>query len=178
MEDLHRLQSLNVLTRAAVQKELALSDEQASACEKLTSEIKTLVFKNLNVLTGDVYRSAENRQKFRPIVGQWEKKLAAILDARQFERLEQLTFQEQKGANVLLHPQIVSKLNLTHDQLNEIHEIVGAALKEAESISLWNRLRRGAEIAQNARTKAFAVLTDQQRERWTAILGPQPEQVE
>jgi hypothetical protein len=124
------------------------------------------------VLTGDVYKLPANREKFRPIVREWEQKLTSLLENDQFQRLEQLTFQQQKGANVLLHPHVSGELGLTSKQIEEINEIVTVAMREGASLSVWNRMRRGPQLALAARDKAFAVLTDDQRDRWKAFLGP------
>jgi hypothetical protein len=106
---------------------------------------------------------------------QQEAKLKGILNARQFARFEQLSLQLQ-GPRALARPDLAQKLNLSEAQVQKIRELGqpqgrpnfgGGGGRQGFDPAEFERLRKEQD------GRILAVLSPEQRQQWTALLGPE-----
>ena len=147
--------ALNLVRNPSIQDELKLSSEQRQQMESLASPA------TLNRIL--------------------EEKIAESLTAEQRVRLHQLELQNL-GVAAFDREEVISALNLTNDQLNEIRKIKEET--QAGLVESTNELRRQGdsgiagirerleELAREREVKSQAVLTEEQRQTWEQLLGP------
>lgn len=106
---------VNLAGNAAVQKELAVSDEQAQKLAKLTQDYTS----ELEKVSAEA-SAAQN--KVMDIQNQGKAKLAEILDAGQMERLVQIA-RQTAGIRLFFDAEILTLLDLSPDQRNKLRSL-------------------------------------------------------
>lgn len=152
----------------AVQKELALMDEQKAKLQALSQEIREALGAPAGGeqnLSDDerARRRVENRKKlelFRP-------KLAEILSAAQGERLQQITWQNG-GPLALEDSELARKLNLTKDQREKI---TASIRSHAEKTRRSGSLARVQELRVAREAEVMGLLTEEQKSTFEKLKG-------
>ncbi len=117
----------------AVQKELALTDDQIAKVKTLGEEARAELrpsgdFAGLRDLPESERRTkmaemmAKQAETSKAVAEKYKPKLAAVLDAKQVERLDQILVQAE-GAQAYADPEVVKALKLTQDQQDKIASI-------------------------------------------------------
>lgn len=118
----------------AVQKELALTEDQIAKVKTLGEEARAELrpsgdgFAGLRDLPEDERRAkmtemmAKQAETSKAVAEKYKPKLAAVLDAKQVERLDQIAIQAA-GSQAYSDPAVVKALNLTQDQQDKIASI-------------------------------------------------------
>ncbi|WP_254507481.1 hypothetical protein [Anatilimnocola floriformis] len=135
---------------------------------------------------------ATNSNAFNAVIKLIEDKAQALLTAEQRARLQQLELQ-QGGALAVIRAEIIPQLKITEDQVaaiqklndelgEESREIMRQALTqrgaEESSDELAKRLRdKIAEFNKKREEKILALLSDDQRKAWSALIGPKGPEV-
>ena len=175
-----------LLGMAEVQKELGLSDEQKKQVADLSRELREQMqssmgnfnFQQMQDLSPEERdkRIAEARKKSEAVNEQAVAKVAKILDAKQFQRFEQLRVQRE-GISTLSRPEVAAKLGLSEDQQAKIRAIQESARPQARGGPNQSEEDRRASFTrmQQQREKMQAdilgVLTDAQKSKWEELKG-------
>jgi hypothetical protein len=105
-----------------------------------------------------------------------QKQLAAVLNADQLKRYRQLELQRQ-GMLALSETAVQDELKLTADQTSKVEGALQEqrqALRDARQDAAGDRQAmraKTAEIRKKAEEKLGALLTDEQKTQWKAMLG-------
>lgn len=109
-----------------------------------------------------------------------ERKLKAILDAKQWTRFNELRLQ-QEGVNALLRPDVAKEVGLSEDQTSKLKAIQQSSMDGMREAMM--AAREGGDMDREAmqammeksrkdtEAKMLAVLTEPQKLKWTAMLG-------
>jgi hypothetical protein len=177
-----------MLATQEVQKELGLTDEQKAKVKDLGREVREQLrsalgnfnFQELQSLSREERekRLGEARKKAEAAGKAVEDKLAKILDAKQLERLGQLRLQRE-GPAALARPRIADQLGLSDDQKAEIKKILAearplvaaAGAQKPSPDQLRDFFSRMQERRSKMQSDLLAVLSDQQKAKWTEIRG-------
>jgi Spy/CpxP family protein refolding chaperone len=167
---------LGLASIPAVQKELSVTEEQAAKLKTLNEEFRAEMakgfeeFRNLSEEERTAKRdeirakSAENNKK---VVEAFEPKLAAVLDAKQVERLKQIALQAA-GSQAYSDPAVAKSLKLSKDQEEKIAAIVkDFAAKQRELFP--GRGGAGGGGGQGGGAEAFAKMRELGTERDKAL---------
>jgi Spy/CpxP family protein refolding chaperone len=163
----------NILRMAEVQAELKLTDEQKTKLTGMLSQQRG------GRGGGGQFRdlSREERAKMQAERrAEQQKQLAAILNADQMKRYRQLELQRQ-GSAALAETEVQTELKLTADQKTKVESILGEqreAMREARESAAGDReamRTKTAEIRKKSGEKLEALLTDEQKTQWKAMLG-------
>jgi len=169
------IQYINLLKTPAIQKELDLADFQFVELEKLNLRLKAVM--------GDVLPRVDTmpKEERQIALSKMQDELASIqADAYnmllpfQKTRVDQLAKQAQIRASEptagLMHYKMVAALGLSETQLQAIRE--KSAEVDAKLQEKLNRLRQEIDSEKDkARREILALLTDQQRKDYNAMLG-------
>jgi Spy/CpxP family protein refolding chaperone len=177
-----------ILPTQEVQKELGLTDDQKAQVKDLFSEVRQKArsaLGNFNLqellkLSQEERdkRLGEARKKAEATYKGIEDKLAKILDAKQLDRLGQIRLQRE-GAAALARPKIAEQLGLSDEQKAKIKKImaesqprilsVGAEKPSPDQIrDFFSQMR---ERRKKLQSDLLAVLTDQQKAKWSEMKG-------
>jgi Spy/CpxP family protein refolding chaperone len=167
-----------LLTNKGVQKELKVTDEQASKLEALAQETMEKQREQFGKLQ-DVPQE-ERREKMqamaRTMNADLRKSLDGILKPEQVKRFEQIQLQ-QSGTNAFTTPRVVDALKLTDDQKSKIQQINDGVfqsmrdLREEFQSDREGAMKKMADLRKQALDKSLAVLTDSQKATWKELNG-------
>lgn len=161
--------SLMLLETAEVQKELNLAETQRAAIIELQSEMRAAmdeVFRDFDPRSAEGATPEERdeqfaamRKKTEAVHAQMEQKLDKLLDAKQSGRFKQLRLQ-RAGTGALTRDDIAKDLKLTEEQLTKLRGM--------------QPMFNFGPPPPNPRTfnNAIAVLTEEQKARWSELTGP------
>lgn len=129
-----RPSAVTLVGNEAVQKELSLTDDQIAKVKTLGEEARAELrpsgdgFAGLRDLPESERRAkmtelmAKQAEISKAVTEKYKPKLAAVLDAKQVERLDQITVQAA-GSQAYADPDVVKALKLTQDQQDKIASI-------------------------------------------------------
>ena len=123
-------------------------------------------------------RFSEMRKKFEESGKEIDEKVGKLLDAKQAERLHQLTLQRE-GAMALTRPEVVKKLDLSEAQQAKIKKIQEDARPTGRTGFGPNQSNEDCQAAikkmreqfEKAQKECFAELSDDQMLDWTNMCG-------
>jgi hypothetical protein len=154
-----------------VRKELNTSDQQNKQIEELNTELQNqfrAAFGNINFQEMQDLKPEERQKRFAEVRKKSEEagkkadeKLKAILDAKQWTRLEQLQFQRD-GIAALNRPEIAKQLGLTDEQKRKIGDAARGG---------FGPFGPGPEARDKALADAVALLTAEQKAKWQELRG-------
>jgi hypothetical protein len=175
-----------LLGMTEVQKELGLSADQEKQVDDLSRELREQIrssmgnpdFQQMQDLSPEERekRMAEAGKKSAVVNEQAVARVAKILDAKQFQRFEQLRVQRE-GLSALGRPDVATKLGLTDDQEAKIRTLQERARSRARGGPNQSDEDRRANFTrmQQQREKMqadiLAVLTDAQKTKWEELKG-------
>jgi hypothetical protein len=178
------LQNVFMLSGEAVQKELALSDEQRKALTQLADQMRSDA---MEIMSGLQDLSPEEQKEHMPELmklisekGQEiQQKIDKVLDKKQLARMKELSLQS-RGAGALEDTEVLAALKISDEQKKELIDVREEGNKRMEEV--MQSLRSGGGDAGNIRQKmgamrkelgdkALAVLTDAQREQFEKMKG-------
>lgn len=155
-----RVAPILLLSRGDVQRELGIDPTTAAAVADAIVDF----YGRAAALRGRSGPEAvAARRALDESVGRW---VAEHLTAEQRGRLDQLDLQWEGAAALITRPTVAESLGLSTEQRGQIAEALGALPPSAGD----HESRLAAHLA--AHRAAVALLTDEQRTRWEAILGP------
>ncbi len=178
------LQNVFMLGGEAVQKELAITDEQKKGLSELSDQLRSEaleIFSSLQDLTPEEQK--EHMPELMKMISEkgsaMQEKIEKLLDAKQQARLKQLSLQS-RGAGALEDDEVMKALKITDDQKKQLAEIREEGNKVAEEA--MQALRSGGGDAGEMRRKigamrtkltekALAVLTPEQRAEFDKLKG-------
>lgn len=155
----------------AVQKDLALRDDQKKSIRKLLDELDGPLFGLRDV---SPEQGGEARRKLDETL---HGKLKGMLSSTQLKRLDQLVCQAD-GVEAFLVPDIAQKLGLTSDQKKQIQQGIDETIEAVVALQQATTAAKVKEIAEKTanlraegRARVFDVLSDDQKKQWSAMLG-------
>jgi hypothetical protein len=159
---------VSLLELPEVQKEIGLQDTQRRKVEAVQNDFRKQVqgsFRQLRPGGGDGLGDpektfAEMRGRMEKAYKKSETQLQKLLTGTQWQRLNQLRLQRM-GATGLLRPEVVKTLDLSEQQRSTIREI-----QERHSDGFGP-----PEPNPQAMTDALAVLTKEQNDAWSKLIG-------
>jgi Spy/CpxP family protein refolding chaperone len=154
----------------SVQEELKLSDEQI----KKVAEIGKAMRLKAEDITETVPK--ERMKKAMELFKVAEKDVFAMLKREQAKRMRQIALQQQRLARGFENPEVAKVLKLSEEQTRKMREIRESASTEISKLAEGAKSRdeaqkKRAEFAKATEEKLLKVLTDEQRARWTELLG-------
>jgi hypothetical protein len=161
-----------------VQKELKLTDEQASKAEAVALDVRKkhqgdfLKLKEFNARE----RLEKVAEIVRTITTETNKGLAAILKPEQMRRFRQIQLQ-QLGLMAFTEPDVRSKLKLTDDQVGRIRRINADSQSQRRELvqgggGTREEMRmKGATLDKESMDEALAVLSAKQKRAWKDMTG-------
>ncbi|MBU6277453.1 MAG: hypothetical protein KGQ61_12525 [Planctomycetes bacterium] len=157
------MSSAMLLRQEAVQQELALTTAQVGEVGKLP-EAAPPGGGNPRDMTDDQRRAwMEERMKTQ---AEEEKKVAAILDAKQAARLKQIRIQAL-GGRALMDEAVVKELGVTEDQIGKAREAMMEVMQAGQGGG-----GNPGEMRQKLLDKMNAILTAEQKTKFEALKGP------
>ncbi len=149
---------IKILSASQVQEEIGLSDEQIASIRQRGTEIQ----QELETLL---------RQRVSSAVEE-------LLSPEQYARLKQISYRAT-GANAFQDPDVVSRLNLTPKQQQDIKNIYESMAVELEDVKHFFKGKEGEEIRfimeEEVRTvtksRVMKILDDGQRRLYEQLLG-------
>lgn len=154
-----------------VQQELKLTDEQKSKVSEIATRVREAgPQRGQGGGQGDREQIRERAQALARVVADEEKKLDEILNDEQKTRLEQISLQVT-GVRAINRDDVASKLGLSDEQ----KEKVQAALRVQRGQGGGGQGQPNAaalrERRQQLEEQVLAVLTDEQKQKWTELKG-------
>jgi hypothetical protein len=161
---------LMLANQKSVQEELKLSDEQI----KKVVEIGKAMRLKAEDITETVPK--ERMKKAMELFKVAEKDVFAMLKPEQAKRMRQIALQQQRLARGFENPEVAKVLKLSAEQTKKMREIRESASTEFSKLSEGAKSRdevqiKRAEFAKATEEKLLKVLTDEQKARWTELLG-------
>jgi Spy/CpxP family protein refolding chaperone len=165
---------LGLLSRVEVQTELKMTEAQKAQVGELRTKMREQNQARFQELQN---ATPEQRQKVLAEIQADELKQAnAILNADQQKRFKEIWLQQQ-GPAALAMPAIATEMNLTADQKTKIQSIINERNTQQQTL-IQNAAGDFASIRDkmmalrtDTDTKIAAVLTSEQKARWTTMLG-------
>ena len=167
-----------LINMEAVQKELAVTDAQKEKLTKLQEEARGAFRGGGNPQDLSDEERAKRRAEGEERAKKNEESLKAILDEKQYARLNELVIQ-QAGAMALSRPDVAEKLKLTDEQKTKLRELAqnqggggrggfnpNATQEERQKAMEEFRARR-----EKLNTDAMAVLTAEQKKTFEDMQG-------
>jgi hypothetical protein len=167
-----------------VRKELNTSDEQNKEVDDLLAkaneargnfnpqEVQNLSDEERQKRFDEMRKKAEEANKAA------EEKLGKILKPEQLTRLHQLSLQRQ-GITAVTRPEVAKQLGLSQEQVDKIQKVQEESRPQGgfggfQNLSDEERQKRFAEMRERqekAQADMLAVLTDDQKTKWTEMKG-------
>jgi hypothetical protein len=156
-----------------VQAELKLSDEQKTKLTEMLGQQRG------GRRGGGQFQDLSREERQRQLAERREaqqKQLAAILNADQLKRYRQLELQQQ-GMSALRQTAVQDELKLTADQKSKVEAALqeqAQAMRDARQDAAGDRAAiraKTAEIRKKSEEKLGAILTEEQKTQWKAMLG-------
>jgi hypothetical protein len=167
-----------LIANEAVQKELKLTDEQASKAEAVALDVRKkhqgdfVKLKDINARE----RFEKVAEIVRTMTSETNKGLADVLKPEQMKRYRQIQLQ-QLGLMAFTEPEVQSKLKLTDDQVGRIRRINADSQSQRRQLSQGgggNREemhKKVATLGKESMDKALAVLSADQKQAWKDMTG-------
>ncbi len=178
-----RMGGLMLLNNARVQTELKMTPEQISKIQPKQQEVQGQMRELFQNAGGFQNMSDEDRQKLMGKIRELQSKAVAdILDATQQKRFRQIQLQVE-GPLALARKENADGLKLTDEQRTKVADIQRASQREQreamqgvdfQNMSDEDRQKltsRMQAINKTANEKIEALLTDDQKKQWKAMLG-------
>lgn len=162
-----------LLRMPEVQAELKLSDEQKTKLSEMFAQQRG------GRQGGGQFQGLSREERQRQMAERREarqKQLAAVLNADQLKRYRQLELQQQ-GMAALARTEVQDELKLTADQKSKIEGALreqSEAMREARQSAAGDRntmRSKTAEVRRQTEGKLNAILTEEQKTQWKAMLG-------
>lgn len=170
---------IGLLGQEDVQAELKLTAEQIAELEPLQESIQA-DSPNLTELREKLQDASEDeqatiREEMRAAQQLIAEKtlagLAALLDEGQLTRLKQIDWQRQ-GAAALASADVAAALQLSDEQKTQLQTISEARQVAMRELGFQAPAEQRAELTATYNAQFLAVLTDEQKQAWEALLGP------
>jgi Spy/CpxP family protein refolding chaperone len=168
-----------LIANGGVQKELKLTDEQASKAEAVARDVRAKhhdEFDKVEDLDAQK-RSEKTAEIVRTMISETNKGLADVLKPEQMKRYRQIQLQ-QLGLRAFTEPEVQSKLKLTDDQVGQIRRINADSQSQRRELSQGggggNReemQKKEATLGKESMDKALAVLSADQKQAWKDMTG-------
>jgi Spy/CpxP family protein refolding chaperone len=169
--------SLIYIQRKDVQKDLALTDQQAADLDTLQQKIRSEMTEIFQGGGGD--RDAMQKA-FAAKAPEWQKQIEAILKPEQVSRLKEIAIQMQGNRAVATDPELQTKLKITDDQKAKMKDLMD---KQQEANQGLRAKVQSGEMDRDAMTAAVAknndalnteiakILTDDQKKQLAGLSG-------
>jgi hypothetical protein len=152
----------------AVQAEIKMTEQQAKAVRKLLDELDGPFWAIRDL------RPEEGGEILRGLIERMKRGAEKVLIAEQRRRLGEITLQAQ-GIEALVLTDVAERLKLTSDQRQQARKLVmeaRAALSQPDKQPADDDVReKAAKVRAEAQQQLVAVLTDDQKDQWAAMLG-------
>jgi hypothetical protein len=168
-----------LLNAEQIQTELAISDEQKEQITALQEESQANMpdfrqaFQDLGEDATEEERNAvfaEFQAAMEAQQAETRAKLAEILAADQLDRLRQLRWQ-WSGVDALREAEVEEALALTDEQKEELEEVLDERGDARRELGFQASDEDRAAFNEEWDAKVKEVLTDEQKENWTVLLG-------
>lgn len=167
-----------LLRNKGVQKELKVSDEQATKLDAFAEEMMEKNrerFQGLRDLSDDERR--EKMQELnKTIQSELHKGLADVLKPEQMKRFDQIQVQAA-GVNAFGTPRVQKALKLTDEEKSKIKEITDETMQAVRSAfedagdDRQAAMAKITEVRKAAFAKAEALLSEEQKKEWKELTG-------
>lgn len=178
-----------LLEHTAVQKELGLSDEAIQKVEQIRQEFRKELMDMLpnrgirvrNFARGNVRITTQEPTTaglpvFKEAVAHARTQLKEVLTADQYQRLQQITWQEM-GTSAFTDDELAAELSISNEQQKQIRDLIDDAFEKQSQpdnpSSPGVRVRAQSALRRERDEKLLDALTDDFREKFTALKGKQ-----
>jgi hypothetical protein len=178
---------LTLATNEAVQKELGIGADLAAKLTSLRDDYRAAIQKEYQTAGIDFQNfqnlSADERQKVMAKMTEINTKLneeftpqlAKLLSADQMVRLKQIQIQAQGATALTANPEVAKELNLSEEQQRKLSDLQAEFLRRQRDLFAsgdpQERLAKMRELSSERDAKMLAVLTDEQKQKFTALKG-------
>ncbi len=168
----------NLIGNPGIQKELKLDDDQVKKAREVAQDFTARMQdarSSVEGLEGDArMKKIQELSK----IGNDEAllTLGTFLKPEQLKRFKQIRLQ-QRGANAMTDPAIVSALKVTDDQAEKVKAIIADSrteMREAQESAAGDRqaaMQKFNSIRKESSTKVMALMTDDQKKAWKEMTG-------
>lgn len=164
-----------LLLNPSVQQELKLSPEQVQKIQALFGQQGGAPPGGGPPGGGGQRMTPEEREKMR---AEQEKQIKQILDANQYERYQQISLQ-QEGPAAFARKEVADALGLSEAQRNQVRSILDAQRQAQQEMFQGGggggdrqaMMEAMQKLREETNKKLLAVLTKEQSDKWTAMLG-------
>jgi hypothetical protein len=173
------IQSLPLLLKPEVAKELDITKDQRSKLDELVAERQAINDEAIVVIRPESTASKEERSRaqaaFLSRMLELDGKIEKLLLPHQLLRISQLQFQLQTRAYAtsfgMLSPRVKESLQLSDQQ---VEEVAGISIEYQESVKKrMEQLRKDLEVIEgDARRRMIKCLSDSQSEKYEKLAGP------
>lgn len=181
---------VSLANNEAVQKELALGEEEKSKLTKLSEEYRAAAqkemsaagidFQGLRDLPDDQRRTkmaefgTKSQEVTRKLTEQFNPKVKEALSAEQLTRLKQIQIQSM-GSAALNDPEIAKELAITEEQKKKLADVSAEYRKKQSELfgndNAQDRFAKLRELREEQDTKTTEVLTAEQKEKLAKLKG-------
>ncbi|HEU5118827.1 MAG TPA: hypothetical protein VFT74_19700 [Isosphaeraceae bacterium] len=169
---------IGVLMSEAGQKELSLSEDQVQKVQDLSESTRETMREKMGSLQDlpQEERQEKMMAAMREVNESTTKELKEILKPEQLKRYHEIEIQ-MAGVNAFNLPAVTEKLNLTADQKEKIASIESDLREQMQSLRGQNQgdfqaaFQKMTKMREDAKTKAIALLTDDQKATWKELTG-------
>lgn len=167
---IHRILCVKQLQYSSVQEALKLRDDQVQAVEALDTEGQQLFRKLLHSTSED--QAEQFLTEVVPAAERHDGLIKKTLDEQQQRQLRQIAYREQQDPGVFLLPDVVERLGISDGQFDGIEALVKHCDEQVFSAG-FNPLKliRLKKVLSTARSEAFNLLTDKQKQLWNGMQG-------
>jgi Spy/CpxP family protein refolding chaperone len=178
---------LTLATNEAVQKELGIGADLAAKLTSLRDDYRAAIQKEYQTAGIDFQNfqnlSADERQKVMAKMTEINTKLheeftpqlAKLLSADQMVRLKQIQIQAQGATALTANPEVAKELNLSEEQQRKLSDLQAEYARRQRDLFAsgdpQERLAKMRELSSERDAKMLAVLTDEQKQKFTALKG-------
>lgn len=176
--------SIAVAVRDEVQQELALSSEQKTKLQQIADDYRSQadsLFEGVRELPREERNAkmAELMEQREKLAADAEKKLAEVLNADQVKRLNQIVYQAL-GGRALAREDVAKELALSNEQREKVATIIASEnekrrqlFRDAQGggVDREQMREKSRELRDQINNEALAVLTDDQKQKFTALQG-------
>jgi peptidyl-tRNA hydrolase len=161
---------LLIVRDPVIQRELHLTTEQIGRVEEALAEIDQPLFSLRDA------KEPEMREKAALLLTKLAAALTEILDAPQRQRLWEIVVQA-RGAAGLRSPTVAAELELSPNQVRRIEQVFSDIKRASEALTKKAahgekvQQEKPADIQTAGQKKILAVLSSQQKERFSALAG-------
>jgi hypothetical protein len=172
-----KMGSSMLLNMPDVQKELNLTDEQATKVKEVRQQVREKYKDDFATIFQDK-QFDKIKDLIQKVTEETDKAMLGVLKPDQQKRLGQIELQA-RGSEAFADPEVQKKLGLSDQQKDQIKTISDDAAKELQSLfknakdigDFQEAFQKMKDLRKDADDRVASVLNDAQKSRWKEMIG-------